>query len=222
MISRSAAPSSRRNKRRLIIDVDSTEDPVRGTKRVQPLTVTSSRSQPSSILLHQHRWSLSARLRLGNAHPADASSILFASDQSLPILFEQFGFGDTAFAGPDLWVLRRPSYHYFIPSIDSIIRRSSRFGPVGLSYLAGVECVDLASAFFSPHYRILFAWTPQLAKGKRAIRFGWRYFLKLSKLVWLAYFLRVLTACLMIREISHFRSIFEPIWPGNAVRHRSG
>ncbi len=96
----------RRNKRRLIIDVDSTEDPVHGNQEGAAFNGYFEQVCYHPLFCFTNKGDLlSARLRPGNAHSADGVIDLIS-----PLInryrswFKQFWLrGDAAFAGPDLY-----------------------------------------------------------------------------------------------------------------------
>jgi hypothetical protein len=107
MISRTADTLlRRRNKRRLIIDVDSTEDPVHGNQEGAAFNGYFEQVCYHPLFCFTNKGDLlSARLRPGNAHSADGVIDLIS-----PLInryrswFKQFWLrGDAAFAGPDLY-----------------------------------------------------------------------------------------------------------------------
>jgi hypothetical protein len=96
----------RRNKRRLIIDVDSTEDPVHGKQEGAAFNGYFEQVCYHPLFCFTSKGDLlGAKLRPGNAHSADGVMDLIS-----PLVdryrswFKQFWLrGDAAFAGPDLY-----------------------------------------------------------------------------------------------------------------------
>ncbi len=96
----------RRNKRRLIMDVDSTKDPVHGKQEGAAFNGYFDQVcyHPLFCLTNKGDF-LRARLRPGNAHSADGVLDLISPlVERYRSWFEQFWLrGDAAFAGPDLY-----------------------------------------------------------------------------------------------------------------------
>ena len=118
----------RRNKRRLIIDVDSTEDPVHGNQEGTAFNGYFDQVCYHPLFCLTNKGDLlSARLRPGNAHSADGVLELIS-----PLIeryrswFKQFWLrGDAAFAGPDLYEFcekKRITYFIRLPSSNSLKR----------------------------------------------------------------------------------------------------
>ena len=96
----------RRNKRRLIIDVDSTEDPVHGKQEGAAFNGYFEQVCYHPLFCFtSDRDLLGARLRPGNAHSADGVLDLISPFVNrYRSRFKQFWLrGDAAFAGPDLY-----------------------------------------------------------------------------------------------------------------------
>jgi len=116
----------RRNKRRLIIDVDSTEDPVHGKQEGAAFNGYFDQICYHPLFcLTNNGDLLSARLRPGNAHSADG-----VLDLIPPLVdryrswFKQFWLrGDAAFGGPDLYEFceaKRIAYFIRLPSNSNL------------------------------------------------------------------------------------------------------
>ncbi len=127
MISRSADTLlRRRNKRRLIIDVDSTEDPVHGNQEGAAFNGYFEQVCYHPLFCLTNKGDLlSARLRPGNAHSADGVMDLISPLVDLyRSWFKQFWLrGDAAFAGPDLYEFcekKRITYFIRLPSDNSL------------------------------------------------------------------------------------------------------
>jgi hypothetical protein len=116
----------RRNKRRLIIDVDSTDDPVHGNQECAAFNGYFDQVCYHPLFCFTNNGDLlSARLRPGNAHSADGVPDLIS-----PLVdryrsrFRQFWLrGDAAFAGPDLYELcekKRITYFTRLPANNSL------------------------------------------------------------------------------------------------------
>ena len=143
----------RRNKRRLIIDVDSTEDPVHGKQEGAAFNGYFEQVCYHPLFCFTSKGDLlGAKLRPGNAHSADGVLDLIS-----PLVdryrswFKQFWLrGDAAFAGPDLYEFcEKPSDHLLhrrgkehpqmgqdeLPSVCSQSSKASR----------GMSCLQCAS-----------------------------------------------------------------------------
>jgi len=118
----------RRNKRRLIIDLDSTEDPVHGSQEGAAFNGYFDQVCYHPLFCLTNKGDLlSARLRPGNAHSADG-----VLDLICPLVdryrsrFRQFWLrGDVAFAIPDLYEFcekKRITYFIRLPSNNSLKR----------------------------------------------------------------------------------------------------
>ena len=107
MVSRSAETLlRRRNKRRLVIDVDSTEDPVHGNQEGAAFNGYFEQVCHHPLFCFTNNGDLlSARLRPGNAPSADGVIDLISPlSNRYRSLFEQFRLrGDAAFADPDVY-----------------------------------------------------------------------------------------------------------------------
>ncbi len=127
MISRTADTLlRRRNKRRLIIDVDSTEDPVHGKQEGAAFNGYFDQICYRPLFCFTNKSDLlSAKLRPGNAHSADGVLDLIS-----PLVdryrswFKQFWLrGDAAFAGADLYEFcekKRITYFIRLPINNSL------------------------------------------------------------------------------------------------------
>ena len=118
----------RRNKRRLIIDVDSTEDPAHGNQEGAAFNGYFDQVCYHPLFCFTGKGDLlGAKLRPGNAHSADG-----VLDLITPLVeryrprFRQFWLrGDAAFAGPDLYEFcerKRITYFIRLPSNNSLKR----------------------------------------------------------------------------------------------------
>jgi hypothetical protein len=123
VISRSADTLLRRkNKRRLIIDVDSTEDPVHGSQEGAAFNGYFDQVCYHPLFCLTNKGDLlSARLKPGNAHSADGVLDLISSlVERYRSWFKQFWLrGDAAFASPDLYEFcekKRISYFIRLPA----------------------------------------------------------------------------------------------------------
>jgi hypothetical protein len=148
MISRSAeALLRRRNKRRLIIDVDSTEDPVHGNQEGAAFNGYFEQVCYHPLFCFTNKGDLlSARLRPGNAHSADGVIDLIS-----PLInryrswFKQFWLrGDAAFASPGLYEFcedRRITYFIRISSNSGLKRLIGPHlkRPVGRPSACGIQ-----------------------------------------------------------------------------------
>ncbi len=148
MVSRSANTLlRRRNKRRLIIDVDSTEDPVHGNQEGAAFNGYFEQVCYHPLFCFTDNGDLlGARLRPGNAHSADGVIDLIS-----PLInryrpwFKQFWLrGDAAFAGPDLYEFcedRRITYFVRISSNSGLKRLIGPHlkRPVGRPPASGIQ-----------------------------------------------------------------------------------
>jgi hypothetical protein len=127
MVSRSAGIIiRRRNKPRLIIDADSTKDPVHGNQEGAAFNGYFQRVCYHPLFCFTSKGDLfGAKLRPGNAHSADGAVDLVTSfvERYRP-WFRQFWLrGDAAFAGPDLYLFceqKRVNYFIRISTNDSL------------------------------------------------------------------------------------------------------
>ena len=116
----------RRNKRRLIIDVDSTEDPVHGNQEGAAFNGYFEQVCFHPLFCLTNKGDLlSARLRPGNAHSADGVLDLISPlVERYRSWFKQFWLrGDAAFAGPDLYEFcekTRITYFIRLPANNSL------------------------------------------------------------------------------------------------------
>jgi len=116
----------RRNKRRLIIDVDSTEDPVHGKQEGAAFNGYFDQLCYHPLFCFTGNGDLlGAKLRPGNAHSADGVlDLISALADRYRSWFKQFWLrGDAAFAGPDLYELcegRRITYFIRISSNSNL------------------------------------------------------------------------------------------------------
>jgi hypothetical protein len=116
----------RRNKRRLIIDVDSTEDPVHGNQEGAAFNGYFEQVCYHPIFCLTDKGDLlSARLRPGNAHSAEGvMDIISALVERYRSGFKSFWLrGDAAFAGPDLYEFcekKRITYFIRLPSNNNL------------------------------------------------------------------------------------------------------
>jgi hypothetical protein len=119
----------RRNKRRLIIDLDSTEDPVHGTQEGAAFNGYFEQLCYHPLFCLTNKGDLlSARLRPGNAHSADSVLELISPlVERYRSWFKQFWLrGDAAFASPDLTnSANRSSSHTSSASPRTTASRSS-------------------------------------------------------------------------------------------------
>jgi hypothetical protein len=116
----------RRNKRRLIIDVDSTDDPVHGNQEGAAFNGYFEQVCYHPVFCLTSKGDLlNARLRPGNAHSAEG-----VMDPISPLVeryrsrFKSFWLrGDAAFAGPDLYEFcekKRMTYFIRLPSNNNL------------------------------------------------------------------------------------------------------
>src|SRR5208283_2512877 len=118
----------RRNKRRLIIDVDSTEDPVHGKQEGAAFNGYFEQVCYHPLFCFTSKGDLlNARLRPGNAHSADGVLDLISPlVERYRSWFKQLWLrGDAAFAGPDLYEFcekKRITYFIRLPSNNSLKR----------------------------------------------------------------------------------------------------
>ena len=118
----------RRNKRRLIIDVDSTEGPVHGNQVGAAFNGYFDQVCYHPLFCFTNKGDLlSARLRPGNAHSADGVLDLISPpvDRYRPRFRQFWPRGDAAFAGPDLYEFcekKRITYFIRLPSNNSLKR----------------------------------------------------------------------------------------------------
>jgi hypothetical protein len=116
----------RRNKRRLIMDVDSTEDPVHGNQESAAFNGYFDQVCYHPLFCLTNKGDLlSARLRPGNAHSADGVLDLISPlVERYRSWFKQFWLrGDAAFAGPDLYEFcekKRITYFIRLPANNSL------------------------------------------------------------------------------------------------------
>jgi hypothetical protein len=116
----------RRNKRRLIMDVDSTEDPVHGNQEGAAFNGYFDKVCYHPLFCLTNKGDLlSARLRPGNAHSTDGVLDLISPlVERYRSWFKQFWLrGDAAFAGPDLYEFcekKRITYFISLPANNSL------------------------------------------------------------------------------------------------------
>ena len=116
----------RRNKRRLIMDVDSTEDPVHGNQEGAAFNGYFEQLCYHPLFCLTNKGDLlRARLRPGNAHSADGVLDLISPlVERYRSWFKQFWLrGDAAFAGPDLYEFcekKRITYFIRLPANNSL------------------------------------------------------------------------------------------------------
>ena len=116
----------RRNKRRLIIDVDSTEDPVHGNQEGAAFNGYFEQVCYHPLFCFTNKGDLlSARLRPGNAHSAEGVIDLISPlVERYRSRFKSFWLrGDAAFAGPDLYEFcekKRITYFIRLPANSSL------------------------------------------------------------------------------------------------------
>jgi len=116
----------RRNKRRLIMDVDSTEDPVHGNQEGAAFNGYFEQLCYHPLFCLTNKGDLlRARLRPGNAHSADGVLDLISPlVERYRSWFKQFWLrGDAAFAGPDLYEFcekKRITYFNRLPANNSL------------------------------------------------------------------------------------------------------
>jgi len=121
----------RRNKRRLTIDVDSTEDPVHGNQEGAAFNGYFDQVCYHPLFCVSEKGDLlSARLRPGNAHSADrVLDLISPLVERYRSWFKQFWVrGDAAFASPDLYEFcekKRITYFIRFPS-NNILKRIIR------------------------------------------------------------------------------------------------
>ncbi len=137
----------RRNKRRLIIDVDSTEDPVHGNQEGAAFNGYFEQVCYHPLFCLTNKGDLlSARLRPGNAHSAEGVIDLISPlVERYRSRFKSFWLrGDAALAGPDLYEFcekKRITYFIRLPSNNSLKRliQPHLQRPVGRPPASGIQ-----------------------------------------------------------------------------------